>query len=415
MKTGILHYSVPPVVGGVEAVIQAQAAQFARSGLPLRIIAGNGRPEAVAPGVEGLLIPEIDTLNPQVLAVAAKLDQGILPEEFEPLTQKLVQLLEPAVAGLDHLIVHNVFTKHFNLPLSAALFRLLESGALRRAIAWCHDLTWTSPNSRRKVYDRYPWNLLKTPREDVLYVAISMARQKEVIDSFGLPPARVHVIYNGVDAPGLLGLSEQGCRLAERLGLWESDLNLLMPVRVTRAKNIEYALDFVAELKKLDCRPRLVLTGPPDPHDPDNMAYYQELREKRHKSGLDEEVCFVYECGPEAGQPYTISQDVVAELYRVCDVMFMPSHREGFGMPVLEAGLSGMPVVCTGIPAAVEIALEDVFVFSEYTGAERLAMDVLTWVEDNPTLRLRQRVRQNYTWPAIFKRDLLPLLEGKIK
>ena len=412
MKTGILHYSVPPVVGGVEAVLQAHAAQFVCSDLALTIIAGRGQPSQVAAGVEGVLIPEIDSQHPQILSLSQSLDKGILPEGFEAAKEQLIRSLEPVAAGLDHLIVHNVFSKHFNLPLTAALFQLLESGALRHAVAWCHDLTWTSPNSRSKVYDRYPWNLLKTPHKNITYVAISMARQKEVSDSFGLPAQRVHIVYNGVDGPGLLGLSKQGRRLAERLGLWDADLNLLMPVRVTRAKNVEFALDFLANLKKLGCRAKLVLTGPPDPHDPDSLAYYNELRQKRQKMGLDNEMCFVYECGPQPDQPFTISQDVVAELYRVCDVMFMPSHREGFGMPVLEAGLSGMPVVCTGVPAAMELALEDVFVFSEYTGPERLAMDVLTWVEDNPALRLRQRVRQNYTWPAIFKRDLLPLLEG---
>ncbi len=412
MKTGILHYSVPPVVGGVEAVLQAHAAQFVHNNLPLTIITGRGQPDQVVDGAEGVLIPEIDSQHPQILALAQSLDRGVLPGEFEAVKTQLAQTLEPVVSGLDHLIVHNIFSKHFNLPLTAALFQLLDSGALRHAVAWCHDLTWTSPHSRSKVYDRYPWNLLKTPHQNVTYVAISMARQKEVCDSFGLPAHRVHIAYNGVDAPGLLGLSSQGRRLADHLGLWEADLNLLMPVRVTRAKNVEYALDFLAALKALGCQVRLVLTGPPDPHDPDSLAYYEELRQKRQQMGLENEMCFVYECGPQAGVPYTIDQDVVAELYRVCDVMFMPSHREGFGMPVLEAGLSGMPVVCTGVPAAVELALEDVFVFGEYTGAERLAMDVLTWVEDNPALRLRKRVRQNYTWPAIFRRDLLPLLEG---
>ena len=33
MKTAILHYSAPPEIGGVEAVIQAHAFQFAKAGL----------------------------------------------------------------------------------------------------------------------------------------------------------------------------------------------------------------------------------------------------------------------------------------------------------------------------------------------------------------------------------------------
>ena len=52
MKTAILHYSAPPEIGGVEAVIQAHAFQFAKAGLPLTIIAGRGDSEALPVGVE---------------------------------------------------------------------------------------------------------------------------------------------------------------------------------------------------------------------------------------------------------------------------------------------------------------------------------------------------------------------------
>jgi hypothetical protein len=55
----------------------------------------------------------------------------------------------------DHLIVHNVFTKHFNLPLTAALFELLDAQRIPHCIAWCHDFTWTSPHSRSKVHAGY--------------------------------------------------------------------------------------------------------------------------------------------------------------------------------------------------------------------------------------------------------------------
>jgi hypothetical protein len=70
-----------------------------------------------------------------------------------------------------------------------------------------------------------------------------------------------------VDPSKLLALSDAGLALINRLDLWKSDLNLLMPVQVTRAKNIELALGVVAALKKRGIRPRLVVTDPPDPHD----------------------------------------------------------------------------------------------------------------------------------------------------
>jgi glycosyltransferase involved in cell wall biosynthesis len=90
--------------------------------------------------------------------------------------------------------------------------------------------------------------------------------------------------------------------------------------------------------------------------------------------------------------------------------MFMPSHREGFAMPVLEAGLAGIPVVCTEVPAAVEIGGPDVLLFDKDDHPDDLAARILTQVQSDPVHRLRRRVRQNYTWQAILERDIEPLL-----
>jgi glycosyltransferase involved in cell wall biosynthesis len=221
------------------------------------------------------------------------------------------------------------------------------------------------------------------------------------------------VIYNGVNPDVLLGLSAEGHALVTRLGLLESDLVLLMPVRVTQAKNIEYALHVLAALKARRCRPKLIVTGPPDPHDEQSTAYFRSLQMLRRQLGVEEEMRFVFESGPDPDQPFTIDTRIVGDLFRVCDVVFMPSHREGFGMPVLEAGLVGAPVVCTPIPASEEIGGKDVTVFEAVEDPAHLAGQILAWVEQSPVHRLRRRVRQHYTWSAIFYRDIKPLLGSK--
>jgi glycosyltransferase involved in cell wall biosynthesis len=289
----------------------------------------------------------------------------------------------------------------------------LDAGKLRRCIAWCHDFTWTSPSSGSKVHPGYPWDLLRTHREDVTYVVVSGRRQRELAALLGCPAEQIHVIYNGVDPGALLGLSPVGSDLVTRLRLLESDLVVLMPVRVTRAKNIEYALHVVAALKARGCRPKLLVTGPPDPHDLDSMAYFEGLQALRRRLDVEEEMRFVFESGPGPDQHYTIGEQVVGELYRVSDVTFMPSHREGFGMPVLEAGLVGLPVICTNVPAAEEIGGEDVIVFDADESPDHLADRLLTWAEESHVHRLRRRVRQHYTWNAIFQRDIKPLLDGE--
>ncbi len=409
--TAILHYTAPPVVGGVEAVMDAHARVFLQMGYPVSIIAGKGSAEALPSGCKLALIPELDSQHPDILAAGALLEQGQIPATFDSLVQKLQISLAPLVSRFDNLIVHNVFTKHFNLPLTVALFSLLDTGDIRNCIAWHHDFTWTSPRSRSKVHVGYPWELLRTYRPDVTHVTISQHRQIELAGLYSCPEKIVHVIYNGVDAAEMFGLSVEGRELVQRLELLTADLIMLMPVRVTRAKNIEYALEVAATLKAEGPKVKLLLTGPPDPHDDESMAYFRSLQRLRDDLGLHEEMHFVFESGPDADKPYLVSLDIVADLYRVADLLFMPSLQEGFGMPVLEAGLLGLPIVASEtIPAAEEIGGKDVFRFSLDRPSENLAKQLLSWATDDPRLRLARRTRQGFTWEVIFRDEIEPLL-----
>jgi mannosylglucosylglycerate synthase len=412
-KVALLHYSAPPVIGGVENVILAHVGLFLEANCSVTVLAGRGRKKALPSGTEYIGIPQLDSQHSQILEMNQELEQGRVPPNFEKMVILIEKVLAPLLQPMDLLIVHNVFTKHFNLPLTAALFRLLDQGFIRHCVAWCHDLTWTSPNSRKKLFSGYPWDLLRTQRPDLIYVTVSRERQQELANLFGCAPEQIRVIYNGVDPQELLALSDTGLDLIDRLNLWESDLNLLMPVRVTQAKNIELALHLVAILKEKGIHSKLIVTGPPDPHDSMNMEYFRTLLHLRRQLGVFHEMRFVYESGPSPEEPFIVEMPIVADLLRVSDALFMPSHREGFGMPVLEAGLAGIPVFCsTRVPAAKEIGGQDVLTFSPDADADQVASLILNWVENSPLFRLRRRVRQGLTWRGIFHRQILPLLDS---
>jgi glycosyltransferase involved in cell wall biosynthesis len=408
-RIGIVHYSAPPVIGGVEAVIEAHAKLFYQKGYSTSVIAGRGDLEALVP-VNYIALPMVDSQNPEILRLSSELEVGCVPEDFNTVVNTLAEQLAIRLNQIDHLIVHNIFTKHFNLPLTVALIYLIDKGLIRQTIAWCHDMTWTSPSSRSKVFPGYPWDLLRTQHPKVTYVAVSERRQRELAGLFNCPSDQIEVIYNGVNPSELLGLSSDGLELISRLNLLESDLNLLMPVRVTQAKNIEYAMSVLAALKPHYRTPKLVLTGPPDPHDSENIRYFQSLLDLRKDLGIEDEMRFVYESGDDPDRPYEIDSRVVGDLYRVSDVMFMPSHREGFGMPVLEAGLAGIPVISTNVPASQEIAKENIMIFEASQPPQKTAEQIHNLVEKNSLVRMRRLIRTQYTWEAIFANKIKPLL-----
>ena len=54
---------------------------------------------------------------------------------------------------------------------------------------------------------------------------------------------------------------------------------------------------------------------------------------------------------------------MIRELYRVADALLFPSAQEGFGLPVLEAGLARLPAFCADIEPFRAIAGENLHYF----------------------------------------------------
>lgn len=412
-KTAILHYSAPPIVGGVESVISAHTKAFLENEYPVKVIAGRGKGSALPQGAAFTKIPLLDSQHQRVLKVNQELAKGTVSDSYHDLRDKIVNRIEKALDGIENVIAHNLFSKNFNLALTEALVLLLKDGKISNTIAWCHDFSVKSVRDKKALHEGHPWDILQTYYPNIHYVTVSRKRQEVLAEILGIDKEKVKVIYNGFDPGKLLGLSKETSQLIDQLGLMDADLILLMPVRITKAKNIEFAVKMAGELQSSGWSFKVILTGPPDPHDQDNMAYFQSLKKMRDDQGLKKNFHFLYDENPKSDEPYILEMRIVAQLYRVCDLVFMPSHREGFGMPVLEGGFVGKPVFSTKIPASVEIGGEEVHLISLSSGPGAAAQQIIDWAENDPIRQFRVRTRQNYTWQKIFCNQIQPLLKDK--
>ncbi|MDR3573221.1 MAG: glycosyltransferase family 4 protein [Anaerolineaceae bacterium] len=404
MKIGLIHYAAPPVVGGVETVLARQAVQLTKAGHQVRILAGRG--ETWDGRIPVDVLPKIDSRYPAILKMKGSLDNGEIPDQFNHFVEQVQKEIQRASAGMDWLIAHNVASLAKNLALTAALYNISQQPNAPRIILWHHDLAWTTPRYHDELHPGYPWDLLRTAWPGVKQVVVSQARQQELSELMKLDLNEISVIPAGLDMSDFLGLDSQAMEFYNDLHLADAAPILLAPVRLTRRKNLELAVNTLAKLRLKLPQAVLIITGPPGAHNPTNQEYLENLVRLRSELGLVGAVHLLGEIVPE-GLPGT----TVAEFYRLADALLLTSREEGFGIPILEAGLSRMPVFCTDLPPLSALAGNCATYFSPDDNPIYIAKLIAKKLTNDPSYQLRTRVRQEYTWDAIYRKMIAPLLE----
>jgi glycosyltransferase involved in cell wall biosynthesis len=393
----LLHYTAPSVLGGVEQVMGAHATALRDAGAEVTIVAGRGRPPR---GVRLARIAEADSRNATVLRNFASLARGERTKAHDALVSKLERSLRPLLAKADRVVAHNVLTMHKDLALTEALVRVARErpGVV---IAWTHDLAWCDPQYEAERHPGDPWGLIARAHPGVRYVAVSDERARQLAGLAGLSRERIAVVPNGVDIAAALGLSQAGAKLAERLDLYRADPLLVLPARLTRRKRVEAAIAATAALRGRGREAALVVTGPPGPHNVANERYLEELIAQA--AGVDG-VHLLHALGMRA--PYR----VIADLYALADALVLPSAGEGFGIPLLEAALHRLPIVCSDIPTLRDLAGDAATYVAPDASGEVIA-DAIERSLDDPEARFRSRVRA-LSWPRVLEERVVPLVLG---
>jgi glycosyltransferase involved in cell wall biosynthesis len=370
----------------VESVVGVHARLLRARGHDVRLIAGRGEAE---------IVHELDSRHPDVERLTGELAEGRFDERaFEAVRAAVRERLRPLFADRDRVLAHNLLTMPFNLPAAAALVDLGSP-----LLAWTHDLAWINP--RYKAFRRRgrPWDLLRRAQAGVRYVAISKVRQGQICSLFGLPRTEVPVVPDGIDELDFLQVGPSARRLLHGAGLVLARPLLLVPLRITPRKRIELALRAAALIRKGHPGLGLLVTGPLGPHSPENRAYAEQLLELRRSLRLHDVVAFCFE--QASGGRHPVTDTDMAELYRAADVVLLPSESEGFGLPILEAGLARAPVVCTDLDVLREVAAGGAWTFPARAGAPAVAAAVEAALGSR-SAKLRRRVQSEYTWSSVI-------------
>lgn len=169
---------------------------------------------------------------------------------------------------------------------------------------------------------------------------ISQATAEDLVRTLGVSRERIEVTPLAADPPQAQGIPAEILRARLDLG----DARVVLCVAQKRPyKNLHR---LVRALPTLARDVMLVLPGAP-------TAYEEELRTLAAELGVAERVRF----------PDWLSEAELEGLYALSSAFVLPSLIEGFGMPVLEAMLRGVPVACASTPALSEVAGDAALLF----------------------------------------------------
>jgi glycosyltransferase involved in cell wall biosynthesis len=405
MKISILHYSVPPIVGGVESVIGHHARLMCADGHEVNLIAARGK--VFDEKITLTKIPLADSRHERVNQMKMQLDKGEATKDFESLRDDLANELQAALKNVDILIAHNVCSLNKNLALTAAIHQLHMDKKLPRLILWHHDLAWTTPRYQKELHEGYPWDLLKTAWADAIQVTISEARRDEIADLMNLNQSQIQVIPNGVDLENFFKLDSQTIEYIKKLDLLNASPLLLLPVRITSRKNIELALQITAELKRDFPKTKIVVTGPLGPHNVGNVNYFEKLKKLREELNLKDSAHLLAELTDEF-----IPDAVISDFYKLADALLFPSIEEGFGIPMLEAGFSNIPIFCSDIAPLKKLGGDFVNYFSLNESPTVIAKRMSEFFSNSKTFLMKASVRESFTWENIYQTQIEPLLHA---
>ncbi len=206
-----------------------------------------------------------------------------------------------------------------------------------RAVVTVHDLGYHFfPEAHPAWPRRYlEWSTPRSARRASIVLADSAATKHDLVEVYGIPPAKVRVVYPGVDET-LCRVSDPDelARVREKYGL--PPRYLLFLGTLQPRKNIARLAQAYAASGLHEAGTGLVLAG---------------ARGWLYNPAWIAGIAGVYESG------YVDEADVAA-LYSAAMALVFPSLYEGFGFPVVEAMRCGTPVITSDTSSLAELAGE---------------------------------------------------------
>lgn len=268
------------------------------------------------------------------------------------------------------------------------------------------QLEETRPTKPQTTVHRHYSELLKNCNllhEKLLYtnnkkfIAISHSVKKDLMNHYDIKSENISVIYHGVSSNDFRSLATSESqfnrrRIRQENNIPEDAFVLLTVGALNARKGLHVLLEVLQELVHNDFKSVVVLAvGAGDP---------QKFMAQAERWGIASHIHLV------------AAQKDIAPFYQASDIFFFPSLYEPFGLVILEAMASGLPVLTSSVCGAAELITPgiDGMVFSSESTTTDLAGEISALIKDAPKLKSlgakAHEAARGWSWDSVARNYL---------
>ncbi len=321
-------------------------------------------------------------------------DHKIKAHEFEQSNVRIIYF-----PGLENIGKIPFFYRHWFIPHILRLYRLdiyhnpaniIPLFYLHKSVVTIHDLA-IYKNSDWFPDRQYFTKLINIPvsiKRAKKIIAVSENTKNDIVKIFKIDPAKVEVIYEGVDDYNQLTLDETKIRPELKI----SQPYFLFLGTLEPRKNLVRLVEAFNEFLKDNKDYKLILAGK-------KGWKYEPIFQTIEKFGLKDKVIDI---------GYVNKEEKVFLLRNALSLAF-PSLYEGFGLPILEAMNMGVPIITSNIASIPELVIDNAVLVDPYSVDS--IKGALSKMANDKQLREKLSVKgkgiaQNFTWERCAKKTL---------